>query len=86
MKFVFTPIFLNCECVLFCRCTEAMFLQSGYHSVPRRKMMWQEKPDCWNKLVAENIRRDDVDAVLKCLHFRDNTKMDTDGYFKVKQF
>jgi hypothetical protein len=55
-----------------------MFLQSGYHSVPRRRMLWQEKPDCWNKLVAEAIRRDDVDSVLKCLHFRDS-----DGYFKV---
>jgi hypothetical protein len=63
-----------------------MFLQSGYHSVPRRKMLWENKPDCWNKLVAEAIRRDDVDAVLKCLHFRDNTKLDGDGYFKVNYF
>ena len=65
------------------RCTEAMLLHSGYHSVPRRKMMWEEKPDCWNKLIAESVRRDEVDAVLRCLHFRDNTKIDGEGYFKV---
>jgi hypothetical protein len=66
------------------RCTEAMLLHSGYHSIPSRRMMWEEQPDCWNKMVAENIRRDEVDAVLKCLHFRDNTKIDDDGYFKVR--
>lgn len=65
------------------RCTEAMLLQSGYHHVPQRSMMWETKADCWNKLVAEAIRRDDVDAVLKILHFRDNTLLDDDGYFKV---
>ena len=60
-----------------------MLLHSGYHSVLRRKMMWEEKPDCWNKLIAESVRRDKVDAVLRCLHFLDNTKIDGDGYFKV---
>lgn len=60
-----------------------MLLHSGYHNVPRRKMLWELKPDCRNELVAEAIRRDEVDAVLKCLHFRDNSKIDDDGYFKV---
>lgn len=66
------------------RCTEAMLLQSGYHHVPQRCMMWETRADCWNKLVAESIRRDDVDAILKILHFRDNTLLDDDGYFKVR--
>jgi hypothetical protein len=26
-----------------------------------------------------------MDAILHCLHFRDNTKIDKDGYFKVQQ-
>ena len=47
-------------------------------------MMWEEKPDCYNKLVAENIRRDNVDVILKHLHFRDNSKIENDGYCKVK--
>ena len=70
---------------MYCRCTEAFLLHSGYHSVPRRKMIWQLKADCRNELVANAIRRDEVDAVLKSLHFRDNTQIDNDGYYKVQQ-
>ena len=66
------------------RCTEAMLLHSGYNGVPRRKMLWELKKDCHNALVADNIRRDDVDAVLQCLHFRDNSLIDADPYFKVR--
>jgi hypothetical protein len=47
-------------------------------------MLWQQRPDCYNQLVAENIRRREVEAVLACLHFRDNGQMDNDGYFKVQ--
>jgi hypothetical protein len=63
-----------------------MLLHSGYHSVPRRKMLWEVKKDCRNELVADSIRRREVDAVLQCLHFRDNTKIDDDSYFKVHKF
>jgi len=66
------------------RCMEAVLLHSGYHSVPRRKMLWELKQDCHNNLVADNIRRDTMDAMLQCLHFRDNAKIDDDGYFKVR--
>lgn len=62
-----------------------MLLHSGYHTIPRRKMLWECKPDCRNELVADAIRRDQMDAVLQCLHFRDNTKIDDDGYFKVNK-
>lgn len=47
-------------------------------------MLWELKQDCHNNLVADNIRRDQMDAMLQCLHFRDNTKLDDDGYFKVR--
>ncbi len=66
------------------RCTEAVLLLSGYHSVPRRKMMWERQQDCFNELVAKNIRRNQMDAVLTCLHFRDNADMDGDGFYKVR--
>jgi len=66
------------------RCTEAFFLQSGYGGPPQRKMSWESRPDVYNHFIAQNVRRDDVDAVLKCLHFRDNTQMDQDGYYKVR--
>lgn len=61
-----------------------MLLHSGYHSVPQRRMLWQQKADCYNNLVADNIRREQVTAVLNCLHFRDNAKIDKDGYYKVR--
>ena len=48
-------------------------------------MIWQLKADCRNELVANAIRRDEVDAVLKSLHFRDNTQIDNDGYYKEQQ-
>lgn len=75
---------LDCLSLDTYRCTEAMLLHSGYHTVPRRRMLWEKKKDCHNDLVAEAVRRDEVDAVLKCLHFRDNSKIDNDGYYKVR--
>lgn len=68
------------------RCVEAMLLHSGYHSVPQRRMLWETKADCHNSLVADAIRRKEVDVVLSCLHFRDNKKMtaNEDSYYKVR--
>ena len=68
------------------RCTEAALLISGYNCPPRRKMVWEERGDCFNTLIASNIRRETVDLILKSLHFRDNSNMDKnepDIYFKV---
>jgi hypothetical protein len=66
------------------RCSEAVLLMSGYHKVPRRRMMWEKKDDCYNPLVAKSIRRKQMEAVLSCLHFRDNAKADKDSYYKVQ--
>jgi hypothetical protein len=68
------------------RCTEAMLLHSGYHAVPRKRMLWEMKKDCHNALVADSIRRTEVEAVLSCLHFRDNSLLDKDAYYKVILF
>jgi len=57
---------------------------SGYHSVPRRKMLWEKQPDCYNELVATSIRRTQMDSMLHCLHFRDNADMDDDSFYKVR--
>ncbi len=68
------------------RCVEALLLHSGYHSVPQRRRMWETKADCHNSLVADAIRRREADAVLACLHFRDNMKIEPNGdnYYKVR--
>ena len=42
-------------------CLEAVMLLSGYCKVPNRRMYWQDRPDTHNKLVANSIRRDQVD-------------------------
>ena len=46
------------------RCTEAFLLHSGYHQLPRRKRIWEMKPDCRNEFIAKHITRDQVDAML----------------------
>lgn len=68
------------------RCTEAVLLHSGYAPLPRRKMLWENKVDCRSPMVTEAIRRDEMDAVLSNLHFRDNTAItEDDRYYKVKK-
>jgi len=68
------------------RCTEALLLHSGYAPLPRRKMLWENKVDCRSPMVTEAIRRDEVDAVLANLHFRDNKDITGDDrYYKVKK-
>ena len=46
-------------------------------------MLWELKKDCHNALVADNIRQN-VDAELQCLHFRDNSILDDNAYIKVR--
>ena len=52
------------------RCLEGFLLHTGYHSVPRRRMVWERMLDCHNPLISDNIRRDTVDYWVQCLHFR----------------
>lgn len=61
-------------------------LHSGYAPLPRRRMLWESKVDCRNPMVVEAIRRDDMDAVLSNLHFRDNTGLTEDRFYKVPSY
>ena len=65
------------------RCIEALLLRSGYNPVPQRKMIWELKKDCHMPFIANSIRRDEADAVLKALHFNDNLVMTDDPFYKV---
>ena len=47
-------------------------------------MLWQQQPDCYHEFIASNVRRDEVESILTCLHFADNTKLDNDGYYKAR--
>ena len=66
------------------RCTEAFLLYSGYNRVPKKKMVWETRPDCRNEFIASHVRRDRVDSVLQGLHFSDNTKMNNDSLYEVR--
>ena len=67
-------------------CVLAVMLLSGYNILPDKRMYWERQPDCYNELVSDNIRRDTFTDVLKCLHFTDNTLLQTteDRFFKVR--
>ena len=66
------------------RCVEGVFLHTGYHEVPAKKMVWEVGLDCHNALVSGNIRRDTFNDCLQNLHFRDNGFVDRDKYYKVR--
>ena len=38
------------------RCVEACMLHTGYHTVPARKMVWEQLGDCHNPFIANAIR------------------------------
>ena len=38
------------------RCMEACMLHTGYHSVPARKMLWEQMGDCNNPFISKAIR------------------------------
>ena len=66
------------------RCTEAFFIWSGFNGAPQVRMNWELCPEVRSEYIANNLRRTEVEAVLRCLHFRDNKLMDDDRYFKIR--
>ena len=58
-------------------------LHTGYHKVPRRKIVWELMGDCRNDFISEAIRWDTLESVLANLHFADNAITDKDKVFKV---
>ena len=65
-------------------CVLAVMLLSGYNILPDKRMYWERQPDCYNELVADNIRRDTFTSVLQCLHFTNNTLTTEDRFYKVR--
>ena len=47
-------------------------------------MAWELNPDCHTPFIADNVRRKTVEGLLTVLHFRDNTQIDDDPFFKVR--
>ncbi|XP_046402080.1 piggyBac transposable element-derived protein 2-like [Ischnura elegans] len=62
-----------------------VLLLSGYCCVPFRRMYWETKRDTFHSLVAGSMSRNKFDLIHKCLHFNDNTQIDsTDRIYKVR--
>ena len=57
---------------------------SGYAPVPYRRLFWSSAPDVHNDLIAQSMRRNKFEAILQNLHFADNTKIDSDRYYKIR--
>lgn len=66
------------------RCTEAFFLWSGFNGTSQLRQNWETTPELRSDFIASNFRRTEVEAVLRCLHYRDNKDMNSDRYYKIR--
>ncbi|XP_030748675.1 piggyBac transposable element-derived protein 3-like [Sitophilus oryzae] len=66
-------------------CFLGVLLVSGYASVSRRHMYWQNCDDTQNKLISAAISRDRFQFIMSNLHCNDNTTLDkNDKYCKLR--
>ena len=57
---------------------------SGYTPVPYRRLYWSVEPDVHNDLVSASMRRNRFDEIMQFLHLADNSKVNSDRYYKVR--
>ena len=63
----------------------AILIISGYSTVPRRRMYWENESDVRNELIATSMKRDRFDEIFRYFHAADNNNLDsTDKYAKVR--
>ncbi|XP_030752324.1 piggyBac transposable element-derived protein 3-like [Sitophilus oryzae] len=66
-------------------CFLGVLLVSGYASVSRRHMYWQNCDDTQNKLISAAISRDGFQFIMSNLHCNNNTTLDkNDKYCKLR--
>ena len=46
--------------------------------------MYWEKRDCLGTLVAEVMRRNTFDQIMRLMHFADNSNIENDRFYKVR--
>ena len=69
------------------RCVLGVLILSGYVSVPRRRMYWENLQDTHHHLVSNAIRRDRFEMIFTNLHFADNNQLDKEDKFsKLRPF
>ena len=56
----------------------AIIVLSGFVPLPRRRLLWDSRPDTRNEAVASSITLNRFEELLRYLHFADNTKLNPD--------
>lgn len=67
------------------KCMIGILLVSGYSSVNRRRMYWENSPDVKNELIVSALSRDRFSYIFSNLHCADNHQLDSsDKFAKVR--
>ncbi|KAG8261983.1 hypothetical protein J6590_108807 [Homalodisca vitripennis] len=62
-----------------------VLLLSGYNTVSRREMYWEQSSDCHNPLVVEALSRDRFRFIMQNLHVCNNDELDhKDRFAKIR--
>lgn len=63
----------------------AILLLTGYNTLPQKHMYWSKSDDVYNSAVANAMRRDRFDIIMKCMHLNASDVSDTsDKYIKMR--
>lgn len=60
-----------------------ILLISGYNSVPRVKMYWEQTPDVNNQAISTAMSRNRFLQIMRYFHVCDNNDLDSDKFAKV---
>ena len=65
----------------------AILLISGYTSLQRRRVYWEQVPDVFNYTVSDMLTRNRFEEILRYLHLAENAKLNQgDKLAKVRTF
>jgi DNA excision repair protein ERCC-6 len=59
----------------------AILFVSGYNSLPRRKMYWENMADVRNEAIASAMSRNRFDELMRFVHVADNDNLNADDRF-----
>ena len=57
-------------------CFLGILILSGYVSMPRHRLMWENAPDTCHELFANAMRRDKLEAILTNFYLADKNCLD----------
>ncbi|KAJ8871306.1 hypothetical protein PR048_027623 [Dryococelus australis] len=63
------------------KCFIGILLLSGYVSVPRRSLYWEESSDMYNRIVSNSLSRDRFEFIMSNFHCCDSENLDVSDWF-----